>query len=243
MARTRSLTNLLADVRFQSDVQGFSLRHDDTNLTRLINQSIQDFRDKVSSEGIQHYLTSATGTMTAGVTSGYPFKILDCSAFSPNVVRVFGVDVQLTDTRWQPLRAVDFVERANYQWPGGIAGGNVPEAFANMTTYTLAIMPAPGRTITYRVWYLPLLTDLATGSDTFDGITGFEQWLVWDVCAKVVTRDQNPQGYSLITTERDRAWADVLRGSSKVNAAGGALKRMDTMGRRESTIRNRSWFR
>ncbi len=230
MARTRSLVNLRADVRYHSDIQGFTIRHTDANLTRLINQSIQQFRENVSSEGITHYLTSHTATLSAGSTSGYPFRILDLSAVSPNLVRLFSIWVECDDNNWLPLRSVDFTEAPNYQWNDDSAG-QIPEAYANITTYTFAILPAPGYAMAYRAWYLPVFTDLSADSDTFDGIAGWEDWLVWDVCQRVHSRDRSPEAYAMCGQERDRCWANVLRSSSKVNAAGGTLVRRDTMGR------------
>lgn len=240
MARTRSLVNLRADVRFQSDTQGFVLRHTNTDLTRLINQSIQQFREDVSAEGLAHFLTSVTGTLTSGVTSGYPFKILDLSASSPNVVRVFQVHVELETGKWIPLRSVDFSETVRFQWPDAGAG-QVPEAFANITTYTLAILPAPGYAIDYRAWYLPVLADLSADSDTFDGVSGWEQWVVWDVCLKVLTRDRYPEAYAMCQQGKAESWRSILRSSSKVNAAGGTMVRRDTMGRTRAARYRNAW--
>lgn len=240
MSRTRTLSQLRADVRYQSDIQGFTVRHTDANLTRLINQSIQRFRENVSCSGLTHYLTSVTGSLSSGVTSGYPYKILDLTAASPAIVRIFAIDLELTDESWITLRSVDFSERTRYQWADNSAG-QVPEAFANINTYAVAILPAPGYAMDYRVWYLPVFTDLAADSDTFDGVAGWEDWIVWDSCQKAISRDRYPEAYTLCGQERDRCWADVLRASSKVNAAGGTMVRRDTMGRARAARYRNSW--
>ncbi len=240
MARTRTLAQLRADVRYQADIQGFTVRHTDSNLTRLINQSILRFRENVSNDGLTHYLTSVTGTLSSGVTTGYPYKILDLTAASPGVVRIFAVDLETQDSCWVTLRSVDFSERTRYQLFDNNAG-QVPEAFANITTYVLALLPAPGYAMDYRVWYLPVFTDLAADSDTFDGVAGWEDWVVWDVSQKTLSRDRYPEAYALCGQERDRCWADVLRASSKVNAAGGTMQRRDTMGRARAARYRSSW--
>jgi len=240
MSRTRTLTLLRDDIRYQADVQGFTVRHDNTNLNRLINESIQKYREDVSAEGITHFLTSTSSTLTSGVTSGYPFKILDLTAVSPSIVRVFGIHLKLADERWVPLRSVDFSECTNFQWADNSAG-QVPEAFANITTYTFAILPAAGYDMTYRAWYLPVLADLSSDSDTFDGVAGWEQWVVWDVCLKIMVRDRYPEAYSFCTAERDRCWASIIKGSSRVNAAGGTLVRRDTMGRARAARYRNAW--
>lgn len=231
MSRTRTLAQLIDDVLIQADAVGLDDRHDDAELTRYINQSIQELRENVSAAGITHFLTSSSGTLSVGNSTDYPFRILDLSALSPALVRLFGLDVQLTDQRWISLRSVDFSERTQFDDGLSGSGGRIPEAWANITTYTFAILPSPGSAYTYRAWYLPKLADLANDSDTFDGVSGWEQWVVWDVCAKVCIRDQFPEMYQMIIAERERAWRYIISASSRVNAHGGTLLRKDTMGR------------
>jgi hypothetical protein len=226
------------DVRTQADLIGLTLRHTDAQLTRFINQAINAFREDISAEGIAHFLTSATGTTVVGVTSGFPFQTLSLAALSPNVVRVYGVDIRLTDGRWITLRSVDFTERTQYQCRDD-SGGAIPEAFASITTYTVALLPAPGTALTYRVWYLPVATDLSADADAFDGVTGWEDYVVMEVCLRTVVRDRHAEAYALLSAERDRCWRRVLKGSSRVNAAGGTLVRVDTLGRaRSARFRN-----
>jgi hypothetical protein len=227
MARTRTLTNLLADIRFLSDTQGLTARHDDTNLTRLLNQSIQRFREKVSTAGINHYLVSATGTLTAGVTAPYQFGVLDMTAVSPNVVRVYGLDIKV-DNRWHSCDGVEFTRRNEFQDSTGARTG-ITVAFANFRTSMLALFPPPAGAYTYVAWYLPVLTDLVNGSDTFDGIAGWEEWPVWDCFIKLINRDQYPQIYEMATRERDSVWADIQKTSARVNRTS-YTQRRDTWG-------------
>lgn len=233
MARTRTLLQLRTSVRDQADLQALTLRHPDSQINTFINSEIQDLRERVSAVGISHYLTSATGNLTAGVSTGFPYRVLDLSALSPGVVRVFGLDIQLTNQRWQTLRAVDFSERTQFQPElGSTSAGTLPEAWANVTTYTLAVLPAPGYAVPYRVYYLPVSTDLSADGDTFDGIAGFEDAVVYGACLRCISRDQHAGAYSLIQAERERAWQRILQNCSKVSAAGAIFVRRDTLGRR-----------
>ena len=243
MARTRTLTNLLADIRFLADAQGLTGRHDDTNITRLLNQSIQRFREKVSTAGINHYLVHATGTLTVGALAPFQFGSLDLSAVSPNVVRVYGLDIKV-DNRWHSLDGVEFTHRNEFQDQTGARNG-IPISFANYTTNKLAIFPPPDRTYTYVAWYLPVLADLSAGSDTFDGIAGWEEWLYWDVLIKLVNRDQYPQVYEMAASERERVWGDVQKTSGRVNRASFTTRR-DTWGEADNKAaysRNRGLWR
>lgn len=229
MARSITLTNLEADVRYLGDLQGLTVRHDQPNVWRLINKAIQRFREKISAEGINHYLVSSSGVLPVGPTAPYQFGVLDLSAVNPNVVRVYGVDVQVNGF-WVPLDGIEFSRRNDYQSYVGVQNA-VPVAFANFTTYKLAILPPALSAYPYIVWYLPVLPDLAAGIDTFDGVAGWEDWIVWEVVLKSANRDQYEKAYAMGIAEQERLWQDIVRGSSRVNRAT-FTTRKDTWGQR-----------
>lgn len=235
MARNRTLANLRADVRFLSDTQGLTVRHVDADLSRAINQSIQRFREMVSANSINHYLTSVTKTTTAGATSPYPFQTLDLSSETPAVVRVYAVDA-LIRGNVVPLTPEQFSARADYQGSRGLTGQ--PAAFANWTTYKLAILPAPDAVYSLVVWYLPQATDLSADGDTFDGIAGYEEWVVWDVVVKLINRDQFPQLYATATAERDALKRDMVHALGGVNQRSVGTRR-DTVGETQNRKRSR----
>jgi len=235
MARTVTLLQLRTDISYQADiVTGTTGRYTTDMLNRFINQSIQRFRERVSQEGIQHYLVSATGSISAGATSPYPFATLDMSAFSPNVVRTFGVDITYQNVV-RTLQHRPLAERSAW---GGPQIVGMPEAWSHIQTDLLAILPAPDQAYPYTIWYLPLAADLSSDVDTFDGVAGWEEFIVWDVVTRVITRDQYAAAYQLAVTERDRVWADVLRAATRVTAAGGAVVGRDSFG--EYGLRDRT---
>lgn len=229
MSRTVTLSQLRTDIATQADVSiSSSGRYDPTKLNRYINQSINRFRESLSSEGVQHYLTSATGTLGTSATSPHPFYLLDLSAVNPGVVRVYGVDIQYQGVT-TTLNHIPFTDRDNY---GGPTNKGIPDAWANFGTYKLAIFPPPSQAITYVVYYLPVATDLSSDSDTFDGVSGWEDFIVWDVVEKLAARDNYAQAYALITQTKAGIWAGILRNATRVTSAGGAVTGRDSMGRR-----------
>jgi hypothetical protein len=213
------------DVRWLADTQSLTLRHTDADLTRAINQSVQRFRELVSSNAINHYLVSVQKSTTVGPTSPYPFQVLDLSAETPAVTRVYSVDVAFNGVV-VPLVAESFSARADYQPARG-----VPAAFASMTTYKVALMPAPDAVYACTVWYLPQLTDMAADGDTFDGIAGYEQWVDWDVLIKSIQRDTYPQLYATAVSERDKLERDMVKALGGVNQRSVGVRR-DTVGQR-----------
>lgn len=228
MSRNVSLGQLKADIRDLADVRGLEARHTASLITRRINQSIQRFRERLSIEGCQHFLTSASKSLTAGATSPYPFYALDLSGESPSVVRTYAVDL-IVSGETKTLIHVPFEERARW---GSSTSLSEPVAWSNYQTAKVAIMPAPGSDYTAVVWYLPVLPDLSSDSDTFDGVAGWEEYVVWDVVCQVTVRDQNPDAYTMVETTRDRLMSDILRSATKVSRAGGAVIGRDHMGER-----------
>ena len=227
MSRTVALSQLRTDVRTKGDFGGATVRHTDTQLNRYINQSIQAFRERISDDGSQHYLVSATGTLGVGPTSPYPFYQLDLSGVSPALVRTYGIDITFSGGRVVTLDHVPFDQRAKY---GTTNQGGTPQAWAHINTDQVAILPASNTAYTYVVWYLPKFTDLSADGDTFDGVAGWEEWVVWDVVAQVIARDQFPQAFAIAEARRAEVEARVIRGATKVTQAGGAHVGRDTFG-------------
>lgn len=221
MARTRTLTNLLADIRYQADIEGLTQRHPDANLTRLINQSIQAFRLKISSAGHPYYLTEASGTTVADT---------DDYALPADFVALYGVDLVVGSQRIS-LEPYSLVERNDYSDPI-VPGDGVPVMY-RLQGANIRLLPEPDAAYAYTLLYLPCGTDLSAAGDTFDGIAGWEDWIVLDVARKVLTRDdddeQTPKVERLFATcERD-ILAQVSRRSR------GVVHRQDYRGRAQRT--------
>lgn len=228
MSRTVTLSQLRTDIEYQCDIVGATSRHPTSLKNRLINQAIQRFREKISNAGAQHYLTSSSGTFGVGATSPYSFYVLDLTAISPGLVRTYGIDID-TGGGAEPetLTHVPFNERNKYSRQPG-----VPTAWANFQTAKVAIFPPSSGAYSYVLWYLPVLADLSGDSDTFDGVAGWEDYIVWAVCTRLIARDTYPEAWQLATAEKASAWADIVTAATKVSSAGGATIGRDSMGDR-----------
>lgn len=225
MARNSTLAQLRTDVANQCDFSvASSTRYTPALLTRLINQSIQRFRERVSSTGGTHFLVSTSGTLS-GPTNPYAFEVIDLSSVSPGVVRTYGVDVTLQGVV-RTLAFRPFEERNEYS----DRGPGIPVAWSQYQTRTIVVMPSRGGD-PYTVWYLPVLADLVNDSDTFDGVSGWENWVVWDVVCQLAARDQYDEALKQFTFLRDGIWEDIMRGASRVTAVGGSILGRDSLRR------------
>lgn len=229
MSRTVTLSQLRDDVSTQADIVGIvssSERHTPTMLNRYINQSIHRFRERLAAEGAPRYLTSTTGTLTAGTTSPYPFSLLDLSSVTPGIVKIYGVDITVNSSI-QTLDGVSFAQRAAYGSQPG-----TPAAWAQYDTTKIVILPAPSSAYAYVVWYLPVFTDLVSDTDSWDGVAGWEQWITWDVVSRVIIRDNTSNAYAMVVGYRDEIFRDILKGAREPNSTASRATASDKFGRR-----------
>lgn len=232
MARNVTLGQLRADIADQGDQYiATSARTTPTLVNRLINQSIQRFREKVSAEGITRFLEPVSGNLTAGLTAPYSFGVLDLGPVATMLVRTYGLDVTV-DSEVRALKHVPFTDHTDYGTTTGI-----PCAWAHYQTTKIAILPAPASTYAYTAWYLKALADLVADSDTFDGLAGHEDFVTWDVLSRLIVRDQFPAQYQLAVNERQGIWDDIVRQARRTSLAGGAIVGRDSLGRGMHTRR------
>lgn len=238
MARTRTLAELRNDVRWQFDFESMTARVTDARLTRAINQSIQEFRELISDAGNPYFLVTSTNgaTLTAGATSPYPFGALTVSSFSPAILRPYGFDIKVGN-QWTELAPVNFGQRNDFQndWLNGSTTGQ-PRVFFQFNAAQIAYAPASDAAYEYKIYYLPTLTDLSADGDTFDGIAGWEEWVVFNAGSKLLLRDNQGEQFAAFAAERQRLLEGILSKSNHRQRAG-ATGRSDVRGRRK-----RAWF-
>lgn len=248
-ARTRTLAQLRGDVQYRADVASGSQRHPDANINRLINESWQKLREIVSDNGHELYLKASSGNLTAGITSPYSFNVL---SLPTDLVRLYAMDVTVTSTDIRTMDVVPFSERNEWRSVYGSLTG-VPQCVhifnigTESTTTTvagsLAIHPAPDQAYAYTLWYLPSWTDISTDTFVFDGVAGWEEFVVWDAVMSIAARDNDMQNCATIArAERDIALQRILKGANSVQRIGPGT-RVDAARRMRSNGRADIWRR
>lgn len=224
MARTRTMTEMVSDLRIAADIVNRVTRHPTTQLERWLNESIQRLREIASDNGHEYYLKQHD---TGGITSGAKF-----AALPDDFLRMYGVDVIDGETSWS-LEEYSLRERNNY---GGTFSGvdeRGPPSFyrllgktATGTENICVFMPRPDRAYSCFFWYLPVWADI-TGVSTFDGVAGWEDWVKWDCCCKVAARDKNDTLYNMAAGERAKLEALIVKTAPRRNRTSGG-RRLDT---------------
>lgn len=208
MARNTTLADLIADIRTQADIR--ANRWPDATLTRLINASIAELYEIVVSANHDHYLTYTDVSVVSG-TANY--------SLPETFYRAHGVDVLKSDGKYKRMEPFIWEDRNLYQEDSSerentryrIMGGN------------LRFLPTPTWTGTVRFWFIAAPTSLSAGTDTYDGVSGWEQYVVNDCCIKVGLADEtNVSGFMALKQQlterikhaaqtRDRSNADRVR--------------------------------
>jgi hypothetical protein len=229
MARTRTLTNLIADVRYQADIENELRRHPTLTITRLINQSINALRLKISSSGHPYYLAESASANTVSGTDDY--------AVPSDMIALYGVNITVNN-RVQSMQDFALVERNDYSSESYPSTG-IPVMYRLHETGYVRFIPTPDSAYAYQFVYLPTATDLSSGTDTFDGIAGWEDWVVYDVAFKIAVRDENEElagGISALLGKKEQeimSWA-------KKRHRGNPAHRQDYRGHARAT---ESWAR
>jgi hypothetical protein len=233
MARTRSLQDLIADVRWAADAEGTTRRHTDEKITRALNQGQQAFRLMVSDAGHTFYLTQGGGVMTIGDDRVY--------ALPGDFVAIYGVDLVIDDEA-REMYEFQISERNKF---GGAYSDimGAPVAWRLEGADLMRVSPTPDAAYPFYVWYLPRPDDmtgtfnsagtLTASTSSFDGIAGWEDWLVYDTAMRITARDTNSEKYQMLAAELTRITSRILVVSRKRQRAG-PIRRTDTRGRRRA---------
>lgn len=211
MARTRTLTLLLADVRMRAGMEN-STFCTDAEITEYINQSIAELRDLIiSAQGPEHWLSTQTINTVAGttkyalasdfyelvagrVTSGSRWKARLVSATIDDFDRV----VSGSGWGWYALDGADIAYR--------IQGDNIQFMIPPESVYVVTLH------------YIAAATRLSGGSDTFDGFNGFEEWVILDAAIKCLQKEESD--ISFLVGQREKIEARIARMAGRRDAGG-----------------------
>lgn len=208
MARTRTLTLLLDDVRKAADIENATDRFPDSELTEYINQSIARLYTYLDKWDSTHYQS----TQTISTVSGTKTYALASDFWTLKGVRIVSSgNVQFRAYKFTPEQG---------QWLdvlGTWGVGGMP-IYYRLQGNNIVFSPVPTGTYTVFVDYAATPQRLVSGSDTFDGIAGFERWVIVD--AAIRTKQKDSLDTSLLMAEKSEleAWIQTMATSRDVGA-------------------------
>lgn len=248
MSSPVSLLTLRTKVRELADLgpDATTGRYPNARLNAYINDAWQIMREHAiaNGNGLQFLKQTTPANMTVGAINAN--SLFGSIPLPADCVTVNGIDVRFSTTDIRPLEAVSWNDRN--QWPD-LFGNNLgrPVGFClyntgleTTTTVSLgaiAIMPAPDNTYSYTIWYTPTFIAKVNDTDVFDGIAGWQQWVIADAALKSLTGDNDSSAaVGALNQMKAEAEAIITKRANTLQRVGPSRRRPV----REQSNRNRA---
>jgi len=244
MSRISTLAQLRDAVCTRADVVdgGTTGRHTTAALNRYINQAIQQFRRLVTDSGCTIYIASVQATTsTSSTPDANNWAPRDYLAMPSNFYHLEGIDI-VTGGTTVPMLDFMMLERDLFKLaPAWLAtGGAGMPIFYKLGGFNAAgdqvakIIPSADSAYTCTIWYLPIATDLVGDSDPFNGLAGYEEWVVNRAAMDALLRD-GAAGNSYTALAGENARLEHKMAFEFANAAGPG-RRIDSKALRSRMI-------
>ena len=179
MARAVSLASIETQVRQRAQMENSTFITSAEMLSYINASGCELYELLVAATGKEYYLSSQTIVTTSGV-SGY--------ALATNFYEVVGIDLAVGG-RSVTLQRYEFAERNRFQNPV-VVPAFTPLVYGIEGT-TLRLLPTPTSAQTVTVWYVPAPTLYTTTDSTFDGIAGWEEYIVVDCAIRCLQKQES----------------------------------------------------
>lgn len=177
-----TLSQFKTRAREASDQEG-SLFVSDSELTTYINSSAQELYDLLVSSFTDLYTVlsaSQTPTVTAAITLPTDFY------------KLRGVDYQISTSEWVDVQQFSFQERNNNNSLAFGSFSRLTDVRYRLTGSSILLTPEnKALNSTFRIWYVPVMSELVDDTDTFNGINGWEQYIVIDAAIKMLNKEES----------------------------------------------------
>lgn len=184
MARTATLAEMRNQARQRADMVN-SQFCSDSEINEYVNQSIAELYDILVSKFEHYYIASSNITVVANT---------DTYNLPAAMYKVLGLDLDSTTSFVNPvtLKPFMFSERNRYSYVNSVLHGNLANLRYILQGTQVRVIPPPSMSGVIRVWYIPHQTKLVLDADTFDGINGWEEYVVIDVAMKMKIKEETP---------------------------------------------------
>lgn len=215
-----TLLQLKTRARELSDMED-SLFVSESELTSYINQSSLELYDLLVASFEDYYLDVTADTLVA---SGQ-----DSIAVPTNLYKLRGVDHLISSDKWQDLQPFSFQDRnasnqslvqPSYYGTSGLR--------YRLQGSTIKLMPSDQASGTYRIWYVPKMSQMVVDADTLpDHLDAWDEYVVVDAAIKMLQKEESSTSaldgmkanlkkrIEAMSRNRDSAHPEVILPSSK----------------------------
>jgi hypothetical protein len=181
---TFTLTQLIQTVRERADMVNSQFVTDAEVIT-YINQGYAELWDILTQAYGNEYYVESFPITTVSNQILYPLPA--------DFYKLIGVDLQVTSApvSWVTLRKFEFTERNKYWLANQYAYYGITNLRYRVVGSNLWLTPVPTVGQTLQLWYLPQITYLVNGTDTMDGISGWETYVIVDAAIKCLAKEES----------------------------------------------------
>lgn len=173
-------------------------------LATIANQSYVDLPSDFLALRAIEWMPDATAVLPEIVTEGEdPILTEDGSPLETET----GVATFTGSDSAEPLTRFNLRERPRYTGPWTDGRPGVYRLVGRSASHIerIELAPVPTSVHTLRIWYIPVAATLSTDSDTYDGRSGFDQWVVLEAAIEFATDEESD--VRAWASERDRIYA------------------------------------
>jgi len=183
MARNVTLLSLRTQARQRADKvnSGYIL---DSELNQYINNSAAELYDLlVGAYGNDYYMKT------------YTFQVNNTDREYPlpsDFYKLEGIDLYINPSRFITLKQFMFNERGRYQdgsnWAAIVA---IQGPRYHLKNNVIEFNPSPPGQYKMNMFYVPELPEMILDTDTFDGINGWEEYIIVDAAIKMLQKEES----------------------------------------------------
>jgi|CXWL01.1.fsa_nt_gi hypothetical protein len=206
MSRTRTLTNLLTDIRQRTNQEN-STFVTDAELTEYLNQELAELWTKlVQGSGQPFYRSSQAYTVTGATTlQALPATFFEVQEVTATIAGITGAlaPFMASEHGWLQSSAV---------WGSMVA---LPPRY-RIQASNIEFLPVQ-QSFTATLYYSPTQPRLVASNDTFDGFAGFEIAAIYGACATVLAKEESDPTFYL--GQRERIYSHITSLASQRDAS------------------------
>jgi len=182
-----TLADLKTRSREAADMVG-STFIEDPELTRYINASAQELYDLlIASYTQEYYLTESDITIVSGT---------DLYDLPADFYKLLGVDLVLSSGgagEAVTLQPYMFSERNKYlnSYVSSFSNNGAVRAKYRLQNNQIKMIPEPSGGFKLTVHYIPSMTKFVSDVDTFDGVNGWEEYIIIDTAIKMLRKEES----------------------------------------------------
>jgi hypothetical protein len=157
----------------------------DSELTSYVNLSAFELYDLLVTHYGDDFYVADPYTFTTDGTN-------DHVALPADFYKLLGVDISLGGNQWDNVPKFSVAGRNKYSNPtGGILYGYRNNIRYRLSGSKLWLTPLPKAGQQLRIFYIPRWTPLSADGDTFDGISGWEEYVIIDSAIKCLQKEES----------------------------------------------------